>query len=193
MRTLLQSVENGESVWRLQTTRWQHRGWPTSAREWSHAKCAPLENGTGNRIADSWNKAAGSSDRDQEFIDLLAAYRSSGGLARTNEVVGSFMRGNATDTEQLARWMVTRQIISIDWHDQTWFPWFQLDRESGQPRPLVGEIVRELSSELDHWEIASWFAQPNPWLNAFSPAESLASRSADVLAAAQVCRFLVKL
>ena len=132
------------------------------------------------------------SNRDQDFIDFLAAYRDSGGLARTHELIGMFKRGDGGDTERLARWIVTRQVISIEWQDQTWFPWFQFDRDLGRPQSTVGQIIRELCSTLDDWEIARWFVQPNPWLDNGTPAENLKNRPADLLEAARASRFLAK-
>ncbi len=124
-------------------------------------------------------------NRNLEFLELLAAYRDSGGLARTHEVLASMRSRNMLSIEHLARWMVERQMISFDWQDQTWFPWFQFDREAGRPSPLIGEIVQVLCPFLDGWQVASWFVRPNVEVDHQVPLDELGHQPLKVLAAAR--------
>jgi len=127
-------------------------------------------------------------DRNVEFLELLAAYRGSGGLARSHEVLASMRNKNELTTEQLARWIVERQMISFDWQDQTWFPWFQFDREAGRPSPLIGEIVQVLCPFLDGWQVACWFVRPNAEVDHHVPLDEIGCQPLKVLAAARTSR-----
>lgn len=188
MSEWMQSVANEEAVW----PRDQASPQPTDARlppsSLLRVVVDGLQGGIGTHGARPHDVQDVLPDRNQEFLELLAAYRISGGLARTHEVIATLRNRNGLTAEQLARWNVAHQIISIDWQDQTWFPWFQFDRESGLPRPQVGEVVQVLCSFLDNWQIACWFVLPNPGVDDPVPLDNLDYPSVKVLAAAQAFR-----
>lgn len=172
MDALMHTPANGDPVWRLPTA-------PPS-QPMDHLAQSPLGTPAVGSLAFPRTVA----DRDHAFVELLAAYRGSGGLARTYELIVALRSRSRPDTEQLARWIVTREIISFDWQGQKWFPWFQFDRESGRPCPLVGDIVHALCPVLDDWQMACWFVQPNVSIDNGVPAEELACQPANVWAAA---------
>ncbi len=187
MGALMHSVADGQSVWRMVMA-------PSLAGDDPLPTPDLPGSGHGLRRAvdgaqvDALTGRPGACGRDTEFVALLAAYRSTGGLARTHEVVGLLRNDHdRPNTEQLARWIVTRQIISFDWQQQTWFPCFQFDRDTGRPHRVVADIVRALSTTLDDWQIACWFVRPQPWADGAVPAECLLCQPAVVLAAARAC------
>ena len=126
----------------------------------------------------------------QQFAQMLESYRNHGGLARVQEVLALFQRSGGPDVATFARWIVQRDVICFEWQDQTWFPWFQLNRLDMAPHPRLGLVFAELAPVYDHWELAYWFAQPNPWLVDCTPVQTLASDLSAVLYAARADRFI---
>jgi hypothetical protein len=51
-------------------------------------------------------------------------------------------------------------------------------------------VLVELVGVYDDWELATWFAQPNPWLADCTPADTLAVAAPEVLSAARAERFV---
>lgn len=188
MGALMHSVMDEERVWRLSASPLHRTGDRRPEPLLSRFVIDRRPGGSGTGAVGSHDVHDAFSGRNQEFLELLSAYRGSGGLARTHEVMGPLRNRNVSPTEELARWIVARQIISFDWQDQTWFPWFQFDRESGRPRQPVGDIVQVLCSFLDDWQIACWFVRPNTAVDGRKPVDELARQSVKVLAAAHACR-----
>lgn len=52
-------------------------------------------------------------------------------------------------------------MISFEWQQQAWLPWFQFRRADHQPDPALRAVLAELGSVYDGWELAHWFARPN--------------------------------
>ncbi len=119
---------------------------------------------------------------------MLNSYRGSGGLAREQEVVALFKRRYGPDLATLASWIVEREVICFEWQSQIWLPWFQFNRFDMAPQPELGQVLAELTCVYDPWELANWFAQPNPWLADRTPVDTLASDLSAVLHAARVSR-----
>lgn len=127
---------------------------------------------------------------DRQFIALLDAYRPSGGLARTQEALELFTRRCGPDLATVARWMVAREVLYLDWHGQSWMPMFQFDLVGMLPLPQLAAVLDELNPVYSPWALAAWFAQPNSWLDSERPADVLVSNYAGVLDAARADRFV---
>lgn len=127
---------------------------------------------------------------DHQFVALLDSYRSSGGLARAQEVIALFKCRCGPDAATLASFIVERKVISFEWQSQTWIPLFQFNRFDMTPQPELGQVITELSSIYDTWELANWFARPNPWLSDRIPVDTLVSDLPAVLNAARAERFI---
>ena len=127
---------------------------------------------------------------DDQFVYLLNAYRSSGGLARDNELITSSRRRCGLNTGTLARWIAEREVIGFFWQSRTWLPLFQFNLPDMTLAPALGQVLAELIPVYDPWELANWFSQPNPWLADCVPAEALEPDPLAVLQAARVCRFI---
>jgi hypothetical protein len=131
--------------------------------------------------------ARGLSPRDADFIELLRAFRGSGGLAREDDIVERRALARAplgllgADAEQL---------ICFEWNDRLCLPWFQFDPETLNLRSGPASIIAELLPVFDGWSMATWFAQPNLWLGNVRPIELLDSALPHVLGAARVDRFI---
>ena len=126
---------------------------------------------------------------NQRFIAMLNDYRPSGGLARAPEVAAMFNDHGASDFATLANWIIQRKVISFEWQAKIWLPLFQFNLIDMRLQPGLGEVLTELVVALDDWEVAIWFSQPNPWLAACTPADSLASVAPEVRNAARAERY----
>ena len=127
---------------------------------------------------------------DDQFISMRVFYRGSGGLAQAPELLALFKRHAGPNVATLARWIVERQVIGFEWQRQTWFPLFQFSRQDLAPDPRLRPVFAELTGVYDAWELANWFARPNPWLTDRVPVDTLDSDRAAVLYAARADRFV---
>jgi hypothetical protein len=129
--------------------------------------------------------------RDMRFVNLLNAFRSSGGLARANEVASQFQRYGAQDISVLGGWLLKRQVIAFEWHSKLWMPLFQFNPSDMTLRAGLADVLAELVVVYNDWDLASWFANPNPWLSDGLPADTLAVAAPQVLWAARAERSTV--
>lgn len=123
---------------------------------------------------------------DARFLGLLAAYRTSGGLATGHEIAA---RRPRTGLSELARAIAARELIGMEWGGQRWLPFFQFECGDVAVRAPVRLLVGELADLLDDGDMAQWFVQPNAWLNGAQPLQLLDSDFAHVHDAARALRF----
>ena len=128
--------------------------------------------------------------KNTQFVNLLNAFRRSGGLARVPEVAARFRTYNLNDVSPLAGWIDHRQVISFEWQYKRWLPLFQFNPVGLSLRAGLTPALDELRGVCDDWETANWFAEPNPWLAERIPADMLAVAAPQVLNAARAERFL---
>lgn len=127
---------------------------------------------------------------NHQFIAMLDAYRCSGGLARTQEVVAMFKVHGGPDASALADWIAQRKMISFEWQSKTWIPLFQFSHVSRTLQPGLSEVLAELIAVYNDWDVATWFSQPNRWLADCTPADALTAATREVLNAARVERYV---
>jgi hypothetical protein len=127
---------------------------------------------------------------NQQFIGMLNAYRPSGGLARAPEVAAICKSRGETAVSVLADWIVKRKAVSFEWQSRIWLPLFQFNHVDMTLQPGLGDTLSELVEVYDDWEIANWFALPNPWLADCTPADTLVAAAPEVLNAARAERFV---
>lgn len=121
---------------------------------------------------------------DRIFVEMLAAYRPSGGIARLDTLAHE---ANRPSPLQL---IAAGAVFSFDWQQVFWVPMFQFVRPEFQPRVGLREVLAELDDVFDGWSLATWFSLPNCWLKNERPVDLLDSQLALVLAAARVDRFI---
>jgi hypothetical protein len=95
------------------------------------------------------------------------------------------------DVSPLAGWINNRQVISFEWQAKRWLPLFQFNPVGLSLRTGLKDVLIELLGLCDDWEVATWFARPNPWLAECAPADMLAVAVPQVLNAARAERFVV--
>ena len=130
-------------------------------------------------------------DADEQFMSMLKAYRSTGGLVRTAEMLALLQSAGRTELASITtmgRWIAARQVICFDWQSQSWLPFFQFDRVELTPLPVLAEVYAELSGICDAWALAVWFARPKASLANRPPVDALAYNFPAVLQAARTDR-----
>ena len=123
-------------------------------------------------------------ENDHAFISMLESYRSSGGLARAQEVFTLFKSRSAMDVTTLAGWMAHRTVLSLEWQSDVWLPLFQFERQHMNVKPALEPVLAALNQVCTPWELAHWCAQPHRWLDGESPADSLDTQAGKVIRAA---------
>jgi hypothetical protein len=115
----------------------------------------------------------------------MTAFRHSGGLVRTLEVAARIKNRSNGASCPLAGWLVKRQVVCVEWQETLWLPLFQFDAAGLTLKSGLAAALVELVRDHDDWDVANWFARPNPWLAQRTPADSLAGMAPQVLTAAR--------
>ncbi len=115
----------------------------------------------------------------------LAMFREHGGVARADEVVDCLRPHCRRPISMLARWIASRDVMSIDAHGEHWLPLFQFDLGVGTLRPQAHQVFTTLTPAFDAGEIVSWFVEPNVWLHGAAPVSMWWLDAGSVLQAAR--------
>jgi hypothetical protein len=127
-----------------------------------------------------------------QYRNMEAGLRATGGFASSDEMVFRLRRHTDQPISRLARWIVDRHVISIEWQGRTMLPLFQFEPSTLVPRTEVTAVIRELVPALSDWEITLWFAEPNVWLDEHAPADAVLRDAAAVFNAALAERYLAR-
>ena len=133
-----------------------------------------------------------SNPSDATFVQLQSAFRSTGGLARGDELALRLHVDGQGGYARLARWIVGRQVFSFAWHGDFWLPMFQFEGQDTSLHLGLRPVLAELATVMDGWAIASWFAEPNEALQGCSPVQAWQQHSPEVIQAARLQRFVMK-
>ncbi|MES2424334.1 MAG: hypothetical protein V4562_07900 [Pseudomonadota bacterium] len=125
-----------------------------------------------------------------QFAAMQAAYGECGGMLRAEELVALSSLRDGPDVSQLARWIVERTVMGVEWQKQLWLPLFQFSPSGLEPRTDIQPVMAELVPVMDAWALAVWFARPHPALGSRSPLASLANDLSAVRNAARFDRFI---
>jgi hypothetical protein len=120
-------------------------------------------------------------ETDQAFIGMLDGYRSSGGLARAQEVFTLFKSRSSQDVITLAHAMALRAVLSFEWHANVWVPLFQFERQHMTLKAALEPVLAALNPVCTPWELAQWCAKPHRLLDGQSPADALEADTLRVL------------
>ena len=130
-----------------------------------------------------------SKENDHAFIGMLDSFRSSGGLARAQEVFTLFKGRSDMGVVTLAHWMAQRAVVSLEWHADVWVPLFQFELQHMVVKPTLAPVFTVLNPVFTPWELAQWCAQPHHLLDGRNPADALDTDATLVLRAACADRF----
>jgi hypothetical protein len=124
------------------------------------------------------------------FESLRAAYGASGGLAVGDELARLLEDRRHGGCAGLARLVVSAEVFGFGWRQAFWVPMFQFDPADLTVRPGSKEVLAELVPTYDGWALATWFVEPNAWLDGQRPLDLLPTDRASVLEAARADRFV---
>lgn len=130
--------------------------------------------------------------QEPRSAQLLAALRQGGGVVTPDQLAALMRPHHDQPVSVIARWVKQRTILSVCWRGQTFIPLIQFNPRSMQPREDFVSVMRELADAFDDWELASWLAEPNAWLDGRTPARCLDEDLRGVLHAARADRFIAK-
>lgn len=82
-----------------------------------------------------------------------------------------------------SRWVNERKIFSVRFEGQQWFPRFQF--RDGGPIPTVSQVIKAFPGHVTGWELAYFFATPNPNIGGRKPLELLKGDPSRLLSLAQ--------
>lgn len=89
---------------------------------------------------------------DEQFVDMLRAYRAWGGLARRSEFEANLEARSSMGPSVLSAWIADAVVFEFEWGGQSWIPRFQFLPAALTPRPgteagirqrRAGDLVRE--------------------------------------------------
>lgn len=127
---------------------------------------------------------------DRDFIAMLAAYRATGGIARTDDLARMLNEQRSAGLDGLAGLISAGTVFGFEWRSEFWLPMFQFVPHDLTIKPAPQQVVAELTDEFDGWALAVWFSQPNSWLKCRRPVNLLDTQLTQVLEAARADRFI---
>lgn len=119
------------------------------------------------------------------FVDLLEAFRASGGTAPGDIVARLLVEHRAGEAVSLARLVHSGQVFGFEWRASLWIPMFQFNAIdlTIAAGPLV--VRSQLPGIWSGWTVAMWFAMPNTRLKGRRPVDLMTSDFEAVLRAAR--------
>ena len=88
------------------------------------------------------------------------------------------------ESAKASRWKSEGRIFSVSSRGVDYYPAFQFSPVSGEPRPIIREVIQLLGAS-NEWQIALWFAAVNGWLDGRRPMDAIARDPEAVLDAAR--------
>src|SRR6267154_2792901 len=80
---------------------------------------------------------------------------------------------------QETRWLREKKIFAIRYEGQQCFPRFQF--QDGIPSPVIAQVIKIFPEHATGWDLAYFFATPNPNIGGRKPIELLKSNPARVV------------
>ncbi len=140
---------------------------------------------TGSAFDPAFGPGSGTADHD--FIDLLNAFRPTGGLVRGDALADQMALRGLGGYVALARLIASGEVMSFAWQAEYWLPAFQFDAALAL-REGSRRIAQELTPVFDGWGCARWLVTPHAALAGQTPLERLDTGVVDVLQAARADR-----
>ncbi len=82
-----------------------------------------------------------------------------------------------------SRWLREKKIFAIRYEGQQCFPRFQF--QDGAPSPVIAQVIKIFPEHATGWDLAYFFATPNPNIGGRRPTELLKSNPARVVSLAE--------
>jgi len=129
---------------------------------------------------------------ESQIQTMHAAFRDHGGIMSGDAVAERLRPAFSQPISKLARWIVSRSVVSLAWQGYTMIPMFQFQPCDLSIRTSFSRVFDELKDTFDNWEAGLWFATPNAWLDDRAPVDYLDENWLDVVQAARADRFIVR-
>jgi hypothetical protein len=129
---------------------------------------------------------------DLQMQTMHAAFCDHGGLMAGDALAERLRPMFPQPVSRLAKWIVTRSVISVAWQGCTMLPLFQFQPCDMSIRTNFSRVFDELKDTFDNWEAALWFATPSDWLDKRTPVDCLDENVLDVIHAARADRFIAR-
>jgi hypothetical protein len=129
-------------------------------------------------------------DADAQLTWLVATFEQHGGVLAGDEVADRMRPFVEQPISRLARWIASREVVTIVRRTALFVPMFQFDLTLMELRPRCREAALELAGAMADAEVALWFAEPNAWLDGAPPVGVLERDPDSVVEAARADRFI---
>lgn len=142
----------------------------------------PVDNAPAAAAADQ----ASSQPCSQGFLAMIRAFHATGGTARGDELGRLLEQHQQGDYISLAKLMVAGHLFVFEWRHTLWTPMFQFDLDKLSLKTGPQRVRAELDTAMTGWEVAQWFATPNPTLQDRTPVDLIDTQIVAVMAAARL-------
>ncbi|MEY4346176.1 MAG: hypothetical protein RL032_2008 [Pseudomonadota bacterium] len=150
-----------------------------------HRLASTTTNPTAPRtLRQSQLQGASEQPNGRTFIELLTAFRDSGGTAPGDVVARLLAEYQCSKIETLATLVAQKRVFNFEWRGCCWFPMFQFELSDWSLKSGPHQVCETLPRESSSWTIALWFASPNLRLKGQTPANMLETDLSAVLDAA---------
>ena len=131
--------------------------------------------------------SAGEPDDDEslQFESMDQAFSRSGGFVHGDAMAMAMRPFHDQPISTLARWIVDRTVICVNWRGQTLLPRAQFNLSDMSPRSDMRNAADALLATHSDWDVALWFARPNAQLGGETPIDMIERDAPAVLQAAQ--------
>ena len=119
------------------------------------------------------------------FVDLLQAYRATGGIAPGDVLGHLFEEHHVGNFVSLARLLANGQVFALAWSHSLWIPMFQFHPGDLSIKTTAQIVRAELPATTDGWGFSAWFATHNEQLDGQRPVDLLDSQLPAVMEAAR--------
>ncbi len=132
------------------------------------------------------------------WLSTAAAFSGTGGLVSGDDLAELIRHRcevagwlpESLPVSLVARWIVTRAVVSLDSPWGPMFPLFQFDLPTAAVVDAMAPLLDELRPVFDDVELALWFVTPNDWLGGARPVSAMHHSLPAVLQAARADRFV---
>src|SRR5579859_2964904 len=109
---------------------------------------------------------------DQDNVELRAEFVAIVPCVTLDQLICTIEPRQPEAAAILAGWKAESAVFSVEYEDNELFPAFQF--RNGAPKPIIGQVLRELSPDLSRWNIAFWWTAGNGWFDGgVAPADYL--------------------
>lgn len=132
------------------------------------------------------------------WLSTAAAFSGTGGLVNGDDLAELIRHRcevagwlpDSLPVSLVARWIVSRAVVSLDSPWGPLFPLFQFDLPTASLVDGMALLMAELRPVFDDVELALWFVTPNDWLSGARPAVAMHQNFPAVVQAARADRFV---